>query len=100
MELIIFLVIFFLAGLVLGLFYFGMLWLTVRNLTDAQYPALFAVGSFFGRISVLLLAFYLIADLGRWEFIPATVIGIITARFLTIKRWGPSKPRVIKTTRR
>jgi len=50
-----------LLGLALGCLYFGGLWLTVRRLPTAQNPVLLTFLSFFGRISVVVTGFGLMA---------------------------------------
>ena len=45
------------AGLLLGVFFFGGLWLTVRKGLKSQRPALWFVGSMFLRTSVALCGF-------------------------------------------
>jgi F1F0 ATPase subunit 2 len=48
-----------LAGVALGLFYFGGLWLTVQRVTTSQRPELLALGSFVLRMAVTLAGFLL-----------------------------------------
>ncbi len=40
----------FLAGLGIGLWYFGGLWFTVHRVSTTRYPALFVLGSFVLRV--------------------------------------------------
>jgi F1F0 ATPase subunit 2 len=84
------------AGVGLGLFYFGGLWLTVRRLPDSSRPALLFVGSFAGRTALTLLGFYLVMD-GRWERMLACLAGFIMIRQFLISRlrpeWEPAVPR-------
>jgi len=51
-----------LAGGVIGLFFFGGLWWTVRKGVSAQQPALWFFGSMLLRICVTLAGFYLISN--------------------------------------
>jgi F1F0 ATPase subunit 2 len=76
------------AGIVLGTFYFGGLWLTVRRLPTAQRPALLSLLSFFARLGVVLSGFYLVMD-GHWQRLLACLLGFLGVRFLLVRRWGP-----------
>lgn len=48
------------SGVGLGLFYFGVLWLTVRQLAKTRHPVLLTWSSFCWRISTIALGFYLV----------------------------------------
>jgi F1F0 ATPase subunit 2 len=52
-----------LMGIGLGLLYFGGLWLTVRQLSKTQNPVLLSLLSFWGRITISLVGFFLVM---RW----------------------------------
>ncbi len=81
------------AGLVLGLFYFGGLWLTVQRLPQTRHPGLLAFLSLTIRLGVTLVAFYLVMA-GRWERLLVCLAGFLLARFLLVRRLGPiSSPR-------
>ena len=73
------------TGVMLGLLYFGGLWLTMRSLPAVRYPALVALGSFFTRTALLLAAFYLVMD-GHWERLGACLTGFVVARNLVVRR--------------
>jgi F1F0 ATPase subunit 2 len=83
-----------LAGLALGLFYFGGLWLTVRRIVGCTRPALLMLGSFIVRLLVTLCGFYLVMD-GRWERLLACLSGFIVTRFILtrISRTGEAAAR-------
>jgi F1F0 ATPase subunit 2 len=49
-----------LAGIGLGLLYFGGLWLTVNQLPLTRNPILLTLGSFLGRLSLTGAGFYLV----------------------------------------
>jgi F1F0 ATPase subunit 2 len=70
-----------LAGLVLGLLYFGGLWLTVRRIACSKRPALLMFGSFAVRLLVTLFGFYFVMD-GRWERLLACLSGFLVMRFV------------------
>jgi F1F0 ATPase subunit 2 len=76
-----------LGGALIGLFYFGGLWLTVRALPKAGNPGLLVMGSFVGRTAVSLLALYLLMD-GRWERLLAGMAGFLVARYWMVRRYG------------
>jgi F1F0 ATPase subunit 2 len=82
------------AGVGLGLFYFGGLWLTVRRLSDCGRPSLLFLGSFAGRTALTLMVFYLVMD-GRWERMLACLVGFIAARQFLISRLRPEREPAI-----
>ena len=55
-----------LAGVGLGLFYFGGLWLTVQQLLTIRRPVALLLVSYVGLIGATLLGFYVVAG-GYWE---------------------------------
>lgn len=65
-----------LAGVGLGLFYFGGLWLTVQQLFTTRRPVALLLVSYGGRIGVTLLGFYLVAG-GHWERLLVCLIGFL-----------------------
>ena len=73
------------VGVGLGIVYFGGLWLTVRRLPDARWPALLLLGSMLGRTALTLLGFYLVMD-ARWERLLACLAGFILARMVLMRR--------------
>src|SRR5579862_8970108 len=73
----------FVAGIVLGIIFFGVLWFTVKKSMTSKIPALWVLGSFFFRISITLLGFYFVAD-GNWQRLLICLCGFIIARFLVI----------------
>jgi F1F0 ATPase subunit 2 len=80
----------FLAGVVLGGFFFGSLWFTVRQLPTTGWPIRLVVGSYFGRMAIALLGFYLIMQ-GDWTRAVAGLVGFIMARFVLIRRFQPGR---------
>ncbi len=74
-------------GAVLGTFYFGGLWLTLKHLPGSSQPALLTFGSFLGRSLVCLLGFYLVSSSGL-EVLIFGVVGFILAKVLLISRLG------------
>ncbi|NLA27359.1 MAG: ATP synthase subunit I [Firmicutes bacterium] len=79
----------FLAGSLLGVFFFGGLWWTVQRLPQAKAPALLALLSLILRAGAILGVFYLIltAFSGReWPRLLAALAGFIVMR-LVIVSW-------------
>jgi len=73
-----------LGGVMVGLFYFGGLWLTVSRLPAAKYPALLALGSFLVRTVIALAGFYLLMAGSLYNLL-ACLVGFILARTLTLR---------------
>ena len=72
-------------GAVLGIFYFGGLWLTLRHLPYSEQPALLTLGSFLGRSIVCLFGFYLVASNG-WEGLVSSLAGFILTKLALTHR--------------
>ena len=80
----------FLAGAVLGLLYYGGLWLTIQRLPKASLPGVLVAMSLFLRLGLVLVAFYLVMG-GRWERLLACLAGFLLARVLLVRRLGPGR---------
>ena len=78
------------AGMGLGVFYFGGLWLTVRQLPASRRPALLFLGSFAVRTAVALVGFYLVMG-GRWERALGCLVGFMMARLMLVSRLRPGQ---------
>ncbi len=78
------------AGMGLGLFYFGGLWLTVGRLPTCRWPSPLVLASFVGRTAVVVVGFYFVMG-GRWERILACLVGFIMARKFLIARVRPER---------
>lgn len=77
-----------LAGVALGLFFFGGLWWTVRKGSTANNPALWFMGSFLLRTGVALGGFYGVGA-EDWRRLLAALGGFVLAR-LVLTRFAPS----------
>jgi F1F0 ATPase subunit 2 len=77
----------FVAGLLLGLFYFGSLWLTVQSLVKVKRPALLSVLSFFARTGLTLAGFFFVMS-GHWERALASLFGFLVMRKILTHRYG------------
>ncbi len=73
----------FVGGIVLGILFFGGLWLTVKKIVTAKVPALWVLASFIFRVGIVLLGFYFIGA-GNWQRLVSCLIGFIIARFIII----------------
>ncbi|HZJ37063.1 MAG TPA: ATP synthase subunit I [Gillisia sp.] len=83
MNEIVYMMFVFTAGLVLGILFFGGLWLTVKKAVTSQRPALWFIGSFLIRVSITLVGFYYLSQ-GSWKNLLISVSGFIIARTIII----------------
>lgn len=83
-----------LAGLGIGLFYFGGLWLTVRAMPQMAHPAPIFLLSFVGRSVLSLFGFYLVMG-GELSRALACLLGFILMRAITTRYWGPHAPAML-----
>ena len=75
------------AGVILGFFYFGFLWLTVRRLHKIKNPGLLVIGGFFVRTAILIIGFWFVGG-GNWQRFAIAVVGFITARIVLVRKLG------------
>ena len=75
------------AGVGLGLWFFGGLWWTVNRLPQARRPALLFAGSFFVRTAGVVAGFYFIAGGGLMP-VAICMIGFIMTRMFLTRRLG------------
>lgn len=73
------------AGVLLGLFFFGGLWWTVRRGLSTPHPALLFTGSLILRLGVAAGGFYLVGG-DDWRRLVACLVGFLLARVL-VTRW-------------
>ena len=72
------------VGVLLGLFFFGGLWWTVREGLSSKGAAVWFLGSLLLRISVTMAGFYVVS--GRhWERLLLCLLGFVIAR--RVVRW-------------
>ena len=71
-----------LAGALLGLVFFGGLWLTVRHLPRSRRPALLMLTSLLLRFTLVLAAFYAMTVLAGWPHTLAAAAGFTLPRLL------------------
>ncbi len=77
------------AGVLLGMMYFGGLWWTVRKGISSNRPALWFLGSLLLRMSLTLAGFYFISG-NHWERLLACLIGFVIARLVVTRLTRPS----------
>ena len=68
-----------LAGIGLGLFYFGGLWLTVQCLPTIRHPAWLMLGSFLMRTLAALFGFYAVMS-DSWARLLVCLAGFLVMR--------------------
>lgn len=71
------------AGGLIGTFYFGGLWLTVKRIPTSGNPHLLLVSSFFLRMAVSLAALFALIPWG-WQALAAAMFGLLIARQVLI----------------
>ena len=69
------------TGVLLGAFFFGGLWWTVRRGLSSTHPALLFLGSLLLRTSITVTGFFLVAS-GHWERLMVCLLGFIMARHI------------------
>jgi F1F0 ATPase subunit 2 len=74
----------FIAGLLLGAFFFGGLWWTVRKGVESERVALWFFGSMLLRTGVVMLGFYLLLD-DSWQRMLAGLFGFFIARLIVTR---------------
>ena len=99
MNEILYMVLAFIGGLVLGTLFFGGLWLTVKKSVTSKIPALWVFGSFFLRVGITLIGFYYIS-LGSWQRFLICVVGFIAARYIVIYLTKSNEEKLIQLKKR
>jgi F1F0 ATPase subunit 2 len=85
------------AGFLLGAFFFGGLWWTVRKGVSSKLPALWFLGSLLLRMSLVLVGFYFVGR-GDWHRLVACLLGFVIARFWVFRLTRtPVKNRFVTT---
>ena len=72
------------AGLLLGMIFFGGLWWTVRKGVFSKSPALWFLGSMLLRMGIVLAGFYFVGR-GDWKRLVTCLLGFIIARFIVMR---------------
>lgn len=79
-----------LAGIVLGVLYFGGLWLTITRIRMMKTPGVFLALSFILRTVLVIGGFYLITD-GKLERLAVAMLAFFMTRFVFIKYFSPER---------
>ena len=74
----------FLVGGLLGVFFFAGLWWTVQKIESTKQVALLFFGSMLLRTSVVILGFYFILG-DNWQHLVAGLLGFIIARVIVTR---------------
>lgn len=84
---LVYLVLVFLGGCLLGAFYFGGLWITVKRMPHSRHPQAIMLLSFVLRLMVTLAVFYLLCrdDWRKWAM---SLIGFMMMRTVSVRITG------------
>lgn len=85
------------AGMGVGLFYYGGLWWTVRRLPHQGRPGVLFAVSFLVRSLLTVGAIYVITQ-GRLDTLAACMVGFVLMRVWLVRRWGPRPGPPDRTT--
>ena len=91
MNINIYSLLYLLVGLGLGLFYFGGLWLTIKNMNQSRSPIVLTLGSFILRTGAVFLVLIYVARQGDWENILILLAGFIVSRIFLSRMIGKRK---------
>lgn len=80
----------FVGGIFLGIFFFGGLYFTIEKMQKIKHPALFMVLSLLIRMAILLLGFYLLMN-SQYQNLLAALVGVLISRFILIRKLGNTK---------
>ena len=72
------------AGILLGAFFFGGLWWTVRKGLASKWTALWFFGSMLLRTGAVMLGFYFVMG-DSWQRLLAALLGFVLARIIATR---------------
>lgn len=72
------------AGFLLGVFFFGGLWWTIRKGLSSRSPALWFLGSLLLRLSTVIAGFYFVSG-NHWERLLICLPGFFIARRVVMR---------------
>ena len=87
-----------LAGALLGAFFFGGLWWTIRRGILSPWPVYWFLGSLLVRMGVVTAGFYGVAG-GHWNRLVACLAGFVLARWVITWRLRPLREAGNRPTR-
>jgi F1F0 ATPase subunit 2 len=70
-----------LAGVLLGVIFFGGLFWTVKRGLASRRPAILFLGSFLLRMGIVMAGFYFVGQ-GDWRRLVACLVGFVIARLI------------------
>jgi F1F0 ATPase subunit 2 len=73
-----------LAGILLGTFFFGGLWWTVRTQLSSEWLAAWLLGGLILRTAITLAGFFFVGS-GDWRRLLACLLGFFLARLLVMR---------------
>lgn len=76
------------AGILLGVMFFGGLYWTVRRGFSSKQPELWFLGSQLLRMSIALAGFYFVSS-GHWQRLLVCLLGFLLARLVVMHLTGP-----------
>lgn len=83
----------FFGGILLGMVFFGGLYLTVERIQRVKHPALLMIFSLLLRMTMLLFGFYLLMN-NRYQNLLAALVGVMISRFFLIQMFGNVKKQL------
>ncbi len=78
----------FAAGVVLGILFYGGLWITVRALMVTRYPVAITLGSLLFRTGAVLAGVVLVTR-GQWQNAVACLVGFVIGRIVVSRYFVP-----------
>lgn len=81
------------AGALLGVVFFGGLWLTVRKGLSSEKPTLWFFGSLLVRTGIVVAGFYWVAGSHFWSLM-ACFAGFMVSRVVLLRLAGPMRTRL------
>ncbi len=85
----------FFIGILMGIIFFGGLYLTVQKLNEVRHPGLLMIISFILRMATILAGFFYVSKDG-YKHILYALLGAISVRFIMIFVVNKPKERVKK----
>jgi F1F0 ATPase subunit 2 len=71
------------TGIILGIIYFGGLWITVRYMVNREHPYFLIFISFGIRLTIIMAGLYIILVHG-WVYLVISLVGFILTRILIV----------------
>ncbi|NJC26956.1 ATP synthase subunit I [Neolewinella antarctica] len=72
-------------GGLLGVFFFGGLWLTVRKAVASTSPARWLLGSLILRVGIVVIGFYIVMQGANWLNGLVCLLGFVAARVIIFR---------------